>query len=130
MSRQRSRDTGPELDLRRHLHRSGARFRVHYPVPGRARRSMDIAFLRHRLAVFIDGCFWHGCPEHGSVPASNRGWWAAKLEENRSRDADTDNHLRAMDWTVIRLWEHVSVGEMVSVVLGARASLQDEQGKR
>lgn len=130
MSRQRSRDTGPELDLRRRLHRSGARFRVHYPVPGRARRSMDIAFPRHRLAVFIDGCFWHGCPEHGSVPASNSDWWAAKLQGNRSRDADTDNYLRAMDWTVIRLWEHVSVGEMVSVVLGARANLQDELGKR
>jgi DNA mismatch endonuclease (patch repair protein) len=91
---------------------------------------MDFAFPRQRLAVFIDGCFWHGCPEHGSVPATNSSWWAAKLQGNRSRDADTDNHLRAMVWTVIRLWEHVSVGEIVSVVLGARASLQDEQGKR
>ena len=129
MSRQRSRDTGPELDLRRSLHGAGARFRVHYPVPGRARRSMDIAFPRHRLAVFIDGCFWHGCPEHGSVPASNSGWWAAKLDGNRLRDADTDNHLRAMNWTVIRFWEHVSIGEMVRVVLVARANLQGEQGK-
>ncbi|MBB3360103.1 MULTISPECIES: very short patch repair endonuclease [unclassified Novosphingobium] len=130
MSRQRSRDTGPELDLRRCLHRCGARFRVHYLVPGRARRSKDIAFPRQRLAVFIDGCFWRSCPEHGSVPASNSGWWTPKLEGNKSRDVGTDNHLRALDWTVIRLWEYISVGEMVSVVLGARANLQDEQGNR
>lgn len=130
MSRQRSRDTGPELDLRRCFHRSGAHFQVHYPVPGRARRSMDIAFPRQRLAVFIDGCFWHSCPEHGSVPASSSGWWTAKLEGNKSPDAGGDIHLRALDWTVIRLWEYISDGEMMSVVLGARANLQDEQGDR
>lgn len=130
MSRQRSRDTGPELELRRRLHRTGARFRVHQPVPGRARRSIDIAFPRHRLAVFIDGCFWHGCPEHGSVPASNGDWWAAKLEGNRVRDADTDNQLRVSDWTVIRLWEHVPIDEMVRIVLSARATLSVGLGKR
>jgi len=91
---------------------------------------MDIALPRQRLAVFIDVCFCHHCPKRGSVPASNSGWWAAKLEENRSRDEDTDVLLHALDRSIIRLWEHILFGEMVNVVLGARASLRDEQGKR
>lgn len=95
------------MALRRELHRRGLRFRVVYPVPGNGRRSIDIAFTRSRLAVFVDGCFWHGCPEHGTLPLSNRDWWRTKLEVNRARDRDTDELLAGAGWDVLRFWEHV-----------------------
>ena len=106
MSRQRTRDTKPELTLRRELHARGMRFRVGYPVPGNTRRSIDIAFVGIRLAVFVDGCFWHGCPTHGTWPKTNAEWWENKIEINRARDADTDRLLRAQGWEPLRLWEH------------------------
>lgn len=106
MRAQRRRDTGPELALRRLLHSSGARYRVEYPVPGMPRRSIDIAFPGRRVAVFVDGCFWHGCPAHSSTPRSNGSWWAAKLDGNRGRDRSTDTHLEGLGWTVVRVWEH------------------------
>ncbi|MDA3642227.1 very short patch repair endonuclease [Mycobacterium xenopi] len=106
MSRHPRRDTGPEIDLRRLLHAAGLRYRVHYPVPGMRRRTIDIAFTRQKVAVFIDGCFWHGCGEHRNVPASNHDWWREKLMKNGRRDAETDAHLRSLGWRVIRAWEH------------------------
>lgn len=106
MSRARRRDTKPELDVRRLLHARGMRYRVSYPVPGAARRTIDIAFTRARIAVFLDGCFWHGCPEHGTLPRANADWWAAKLRRNAERDAETDRVLAADGWTVLRFWEH------------------------
>ena len=106
MSRLARRDTAPELAVRRELHRAGLRYRVVYPVPGKPRRSIDIAFTRARLAVFIDGCFWHGCPEHGTAPSSNSDWWSTKLAANRSRDLDTTEHLQHHGWNVRRFWEH------------------------
>ena len=106
MARQRTRDTGPELALRRDLHRRGMRYRVGYPVPGNPRRSIDIAFVGIRLAVFVDGCFWHGCPTHGTWPATNPQWWRDKIEANRARDADTDRLLGEHGWVSLRLWEH------------------------
>ncbi len=106
MSRHPRRDTGPELALRRLLHAAGYRYRVNYPVPGLPRRSIDIAFTRAKVAVFIDGCFWHGCPEHGQVPTANNAWWIAKLDRNRERDVATTAHLGDHGWTVLRIWEH------------------------
>lgn len=100
------RDTGPEMAIRRILHGSGERFRVCVPVPGHPRRTIDIAFTRVHLAVFVDGCFWHGCPEHGQVPAANREWWTVKLDRNRERDSETTGALIAAGWSVLRFWEH------------------------
>lgn len=106
MSRLRRRDNDREREVRRLLHAAGYRFRVAYPVPGNRRRTIDIAFTRVRVAVFLDGCFWHGCPEHGTRPSSNAAWWSAKLEANRLRDRDTDRVLEAQGWEVARFWEH------------------------
>jgi DNA mismatch endonuclease (patch repair protein) len=105
MTSQRQRDTKGELELRSLLHRRGLRFRVHALLPGLRRRS-DIVFTRARVAVFVDGCFWHGCPEHGTWPKQNAGWWREKIEANKRRDRDTDARLTAAGWTVIRVWEH------------------------
>jgi DNA mismatch endonuclease, patch repair protein len=106
MSRHPRRDTGPELALRKALHAAGYRYRVQVPVPGRRRRTIDVAFTRRKIAVFVDGCFWHGCAEHRGVPATNSEWWRRKLDKNVARDADTDEHLRRSGWVVIRVWEH------------------------
>jgi DNA mismatch endonuclease (patch repair protein) len=105
MTSQRQRDTKREMELRSLLHRRGLRFRVHALLPGLRRRS-DIVFTRARVVVFVDGCFWHGCPEHGTWPKQNADWWRKKLEANQRRDRDTDARLRAAGWTVIRVWEH------------------------
>lgn len=106
MSRQRRRDTAPEVELRRLLHAAGYRYRVNYKVPGLARRTIDIAFTSAKLAVFLDGCFWHACPEHATWPRSNAAWWKAKLDANVARDRQTDDALQAEGWKIIRIWEH------------------------
>lgn len=108
MSKQRSRNTGPELLLRRALHRMGLRYRVHYRVPG-SRGSIDVVFIGARVAVFVDGCFWHRCPLHGSLPRANRDWWLAKLDRNVERDRLTNELLTQLGWQVLRFWEHDSV---------------------
>jgi len=100
------RDTPPEMELRRRLHAMGLRYRVDYPVLFKPRRRADIAFNKARVAVFVDGCFWHGCPEHGSWPKSNARFWREKIETNRRRDLDTNQRLKAEGWSVIRIWEH------------------------
>lgn len=100
------RDTVPEMLLRRELHRRGRRFRVVTKVPGNNRRTIDIAFPRQRLAVFVDGCFWHGCPDHGTSPTANSAWWQQKLTANVARDRDTDRLLGEAGWRVLRVWEH------------------------
>jgi len=110
------RDTAPELALRRELHRRGRRFRVGVPVPGMARRTIDIAFSRARVAVFVDGCFWHGCSKHSVPPKSNKGWWQNKLAANQSRDVDTTQHLEAAGWRVVRVWEHTPAPEGADLV--------------
>lgn len=112
----RRRDTRPELALRSALHVRGLRFRVQHPVPGRPRRSIDIAFTRRRLAVMVDGCFWHGCPLHGSRPGSNRTYWESKIARNRARDLDTDAALIGAGWQVLRIWEHVDVDDAAAAV--------------
>lgn len=100
----RSRDTKPELALRRLLHRRGLRFRVHYGVL--PRRTADVVFPRQRIAVFVDGCFWHSCPDHGTSSSANAQFWAHKLASNHARDLDTDARLKLQNWTVLRFWEH------------------------
>jgi len=117
LRKQPSRDTSPERRLRQLLHKAGFRYRIHYPVPGMPRRSMDIAFPKTRLAVFVDGCFWHGCPDHGTKPHTNTDYWLPKLERNRARDAETENHLRALGWTVLRVWEHEPSSEALDRVI-------------
>lgn len=106
MSRQRRRDTAAEIALRRILHARGLRYRVDAALPGLPRRRADLVFPRQKLAVFVDGCFWHGCPVHGTAPKSNADWWAAKLARNVERDRETDAHLARAKWHVIRIWEH------------------------
>lgn len=113
------RDTAPELSLRSALHASGLRYRVAYPVPGIPRRSIDIAFTKRRVAVFVDGCFWHGCPEHGTRPRANKGWWQEKLKANTARDADTTSHLEHLGWHVVRVWEHEPPETAARAVLAA-----------
>jgi DNA mismatch endonuclease (patch repair protein) len=106
MQANRGRDTTPELALRRAAHRLGLRYRVDAPpVPGLRRRA-DMLFPRAKVAVFLDGCFWHGCPEHFTVAKTNARYWAEKVETNRARDRDTDARLTAEAWLVIRVWEH------------------------
>lgn len=113
MSRQRRTGTAPELALRRELHRRGLRYRVDLPVDvaGLRRRRPDVIFTRRRIAVFVDGCFWHACPLHATSPKANGDWWAAKLTANVARDRDTDARLAVAGWTVVRIWEHEPVGE-------------------
>lgn len=106
MSRVRKRDTAPEIALRRELFGAGARYRVDHPLPGLSRRRADLAFLKARVAVFVDGCFWHSCPVHGTRPRVNGTWWHEKLARNVARDRDTDHHLRSLGWRVVRIWEH------------------------
>lgn len=109
MSRQRSHDTDPERALRSRLHGLGLRYRLHQrPVAG-LRRQADIVFRRARVAVFVDGCFWHRCPEHATSPKANGTWWAAKLAANVARDQDTDRRLAEAGWQVVRVWEHEDV---------------------
>jgi len=103
MGRMPLRDTGPELALRRELHRRGQRYRIHdRALPG----TPDVAFSRAKLAVFVDGCFWHCCPHHGVVPKNNREWWRSKLDANVKRDRRKDDQLVEAGWVAIHVWEH------------------------
>lgn len=112
MSRQNSRDTAPEVAVRRLLHASGFRYRVNVPVPGLPRRTIDIVFPKTKIAVFLDGCFWHGCPQHATHPKANAEWWRVKLDKNMTRDVETTGHLVAQGWTVLRFWEHEAVDDV------------------
>jgi len=105
MKAQRRRDTAPELALRRELWRRGLRYRVDHKVKG-TRRRVDVVFTRARVAVFVDGCFWHRCPLHSTLPKANADWWLAKLEANVERDRRTDVDLLVDGWNVVRIWEH------------------------
>lgn len=106
MQANRGRDTKPELALRRAVHALGLRYRVSIrPLPS-IRRTADLVFTRAKVAVFMDGCFWHGCPEHHTKSATNAEYWAEKVRRNRERDAETDRLLTEAGWKVIRVWEH------------------------
>lgn len=106
MQRVRQKDTAAETTLRRELHALGLRYRIQIPVLTKPRRVADVAFAGPRVAVFVDGCFWHGCPQHATWPKQNAEFWRAKILANQERDRDTDARLRADGWTVLRVWAH------------------------
>jgi len=116
----KGKDTKPELKVRSALHRRGYRFRKDYAVQTDGGRvQVDIAFPRRRVAIFIDGCFWHRCPEHGRTPKTNSAYWSEKLRRNAERDDRVDALLRDQGWTVLRVWEHVATAEAVNAVAAA-----------
>jgi DNA mismatch endonuclease (patch repair protein) len=116
MMRTGRRDTGAEHALRAALFRMGLRYRVDFaPLPG-IRRRADVVFTRAKVAVFVDGCFWHGCPEHGTWPKANADFWRAKIEANGSRDVDTNRRFEEAGWVVIRVWEHEEPGAAARAV--------------
>jgi DNA mismatch endonuclease (patch repair protein) len=106
MRANRRRDTAPELALRRELHRRGLRYLVDAPVVTGLRRRADLVFRGAKVAVFMDGCYWHGCPLHGTTARANQQYWVAKIAQNRQRDSDTDARLLAAGWRSVRVWEH------------------------
>ena len=122
MQRQARRDTKPEIALRRELWRRGLRYRIDVAaVPGR--RRADLVFTRSRVVVYVDGCYWHSCPDHATVPKANREWWVAKLRANVERDRDTDARLAAAGWEVVRVWEHevpAEAADRIEAALGRR----------
>jgi len=121
MQSNRSKNSGPEVAVRSALHRAGLRFRIHYrPLQG-LKREVDIAFTRSQVAVFVDGCFWHGCPIHATRPAINVEWWATKLDGNIARDRLTNEVLTKAGWRVLRFWEHVGPAEVVVAVVAELA---------
>lgn len=126
MANQKRRNTGPEMALRSALHRRGLRYRLHRQIVPGTRRGADLVFPRARVAVFVDGCFWHLCPIHGVRDHRVNGWyWPAKLERNRQRDEDTNRRLQEAGWTVVRVWEHedaeLAADEIRRVVLADRS---------
>ncbi|MEV3992799.1 very short patch repair endonuclease [Streptomyces sp. NPDC049837] len=112
----RSRDTKPEQLIRRLVHAQGLRYRVAAkPLPN-LRRTADMVFRPAKVAVFIDGCYWHGCPEHYVPPRTNPGYWSDKVARNMARDRDTDKRLQEAGWLVLRFWEHTPAAECVSEI--------------
>lgn len=125
MRRTRRTGTAPELAVRRALHRRGLRYLVDVAPPGtNRRRRVDVLLRGARIALFVDGCFWHSCPEHGQVPKANREWWEVKLRGVVVRDRDTDLQLAAAGWLVVRVWEHDDpeqvADRVVALVAGVR----------
>ena len=130
MSRLGRRDTTPELAIRSELHRRGFRFRVdRAPLPGLRSRA-DIVFGPARVAVYVDGCFWHSCPAHGTRPKANAKWWERKLNRNQERDRETDRVLREHGWAVVRIWEHedpvAAADRVVETVRDRRRACESE----
>jgi DNA mismatch endonuclease (patch repair protein) len=123
MSKVRQKGTGAEVALRREMYRIGLRYRIGYAVLKKPRRVADVAFLGRKIAVFVDGCFWHGCPEHATWPKQNAEFWREKIETNRRRDADTNERLRAIGWTVLRFWSHESPEKAAKIVAHAVAKV-------
>ena len=111
MRSNKSRDTKPELALRSAVHARGLRYRVSAKPLAGVRRTADLVFPRAKVAVFLDGCFWHGCPEHHTVASANAKFWADKVDANRKRDRDTDSRLAEAGWVSVRIWEHEDVAE-------------------
>ncbi|WP_409057903.1 very short patch repair endonuclease [Streptomyces sp. SYP-A7185] len=129
MSKQRSRNTKPEVVVRRLLHAAGLRYRLQRRVPGMARNTIDIAFPGPRVAVFIDGCFWHGCPEHATYPKANSAFWREKIDKNALRDTRTTAHLESLGWTVLRFYTHEKPEQVAAQVTAVIRSAK-EVGRR
>ena len=113
--------------MRRILHSDGFRYRLAMPIPGLPRRTCDIAFPRQKVAVFVDGCFWHGCPVHASWPVANADWWLDKIQRNQARDLATAQHLHAKGWAVVRVWEHEdprTAADRIEKLVRGRATAQ------
>ena len=106
MQGNRSRDTAPELAVRRAVFARGLRYRVAARPIATLRRTADLVFSRAKVAVFVDGCYWHGCPQHHRAPSANARYWSQKVTRNRARDFDTTDRLSEAGWTVLRFWEH------------------------
>ena len=106
MKNQRIADTKPESEIARACFRLGLRYRKNVEIP-EAKTRADLVFPRHKLAVFVDGCFWHGCPRHYKTPKTRSEWWDAKIDRNKTRDASKTRKLRRLGWKVVRVWEHV-----------------------
>lgn len=115
----RGRDTGPELAVRRIVHGFGLRYRVDARPIAALNRRADLVFSRAKVAVFIDGCFWHGCPDHHTVAKANATYWAEKVATNRQRDLDTSERLREAGWLVLRFWEHQPPAEVAEAIIRA-----------
>jgi len=119
MARVRQKGTRCEVELRRALHARGLRYRLQVPLLTKPRRVADIVFRRRKLAIFVDGCFWHGCPEHGTSPKSNADFWRDKIETNKRRDLDTNRRLTEAGWRVLRVWEHEDAEEAADRIMEA-----------
>ena len=115
----KARDTKPELAVRRALHARGYRYRVDMRPSTQTRSRADIVFTRQRIAVFIDGCFWHGCQIHATTPKTNADYWLPKLKRNVERDLEVTGSLVSLGWTVLRFWEHELPGEVVQQIEAA-----------
>jgi DNA mismatch endonuclease (patch repair protein) len=127
MKSNRRTDTKPEVSLRSALHRLGLRFRKDHRIDVEGVRVRpDIVFPRARVVVFVDGCFWHRCPQHGQMPRANRGYWEPKLARNVERDRQADVMLGAAGWTVVRVWEHETLEASVALITAALAASQSE----
>ncbi|MEU7468507.1 very short patch repair endonuclease [Streptomyces sp. NPDC044984] len=123
----RSRDTAPERLVRSLVHAQGLRYRVAArPLP-ELRRTADLVFRPAKVAVFIDGCYWHGCPDHYVAPKTNPGYWSDKVARNVARDRDTDERLQAAGWTVLRFWEHEAAEDCALKIAGTVARLRKEK---
>ncbi|MGW7477108.1 very short patch repair endonuclease [Nonomuraea muscovyensis] len=130
MQSNKGRDTKPELALRRAVHALGLRYRVAFRPVKAVRRTADLVFTKVKVAVFMDGCFWHGCPVHHTVAATNAGFWAEKVRRNRERDAETNRLLEEAGWHVLRIWEHedpIKAAERVAELVHQRRQLDQRE---
>jgi DNA mismatch endonuclease, patch repair protein len=130
MTHTRRRDTKCELAIRSAVHRLGLRYRVDLRIAGLRTRA-DLAFTKARVAVFIDGCFWHACPVHGTWPKANAHWWRKKIEANVRRDREADRRLASSGWQVLRFWEHQepeTAAALIMVAVNQRRPIRRQAG--
>ncbi|MDF6020970.1 very short patch repair endonuclease [Streptomyces sp. JH34] len=125
----RNRDTAPELLLRSLVHRAGLRYRVAAKPLPKMRRTADMVFRPVKVAVFVDGCFWHGCPEHFVMPKTNQPYWEDKIGRNVQRDRDTDQRLADEGWLVLRFWEHLDPEVCAAKVVDAVRSRRQREAE-
>jgi DNA mismatch endonuclease (patch repair protein) len=121
MSKIRGKNTGPEIILRKALWANGVRYRLNYKIPGKP----DIILVKSKIAIFVDGCFWHGCPLHSNLPRTNRKFWKEKILKNKKRDQEINKTLSGIGWLVIRIWEHEIKNNLKSSVDMVLRSIKD-----